>query len=71
MASTEMAPTETPARPKRVRKPKIVLRQFVVRLESPGVYDKLRDEAFRRSKREGRRVPMTEIVRDAIIQHLG
>jgi len=46
------------------------LRQFVVRLEQPGLYDKLRDEAYKRSKREGRQVAMTEIVREAVRNHL-
>ena len=47
------------------------LRQFVVRLEQPGLYDKLKDEAYKRSKREGRQVAMTELVRDAIRDYLG
>ena len=46
------------------------LRQFVVRLEQPGLYDKLRDEAYKRSKREGRQVAMTELARDAIRDYL-
>jgi hypothetical protein len=51
------------------RKP-VKLRQFVIRLEQPGIYDKLRDEAYKRSKREGRRVPMTELTRLALIDYL-
>jgi hypothetical protein len=46
------------------------LRQFVVRLEQPGLYDKLRDEAYKRSKKEGRQVPMTELVREAVKTYL-
>ena len=33
-------------------------------------YRKLQDSSYRRSRREGRRVPMTEIARDAIDAHL-
>lgn len=48
-------------------------REFVVRLDQGGgdrLYDKLQSESYKRSKREGRRVPMTEIAREAIAAHL-
>jgi len=46
------------------------LREFVVRLEQPGLYDRLYNESIRRTRKEGRRVAMTEIVREAIEEHL-
>lgn len=46
------------------------LRQFVVRLEQPGLYDELLAESLDESHREGRKVPMTDIARDAIANEL-
>lgn len=45
-------------------------REFVIRLEQPGIYDKLFNESIRRTRAEGRRVAMTEIVREALEVHL-
>lgn len=45
-------------------------REFVVRLESPGLYDDLYDESVTRTKENGRRVPMTELCREALEQYL-
>jgi hypothetical protein len=53
-----------------VERTKVVLRQFVVRLEQPGLYDRLFDASLRRSREEGRHVPMTDIAREAIEKHL-
>ena len=58
--------TATEARPKRKRKQ----REFVIRLDSPGLYDQLFRESVKRSKAEQRRVPMTEITREALDRHL-
>lgn len=46
------------------------LRQFVVRLEQPGLYDRLLNRSLRLSREEGRRVPMTEIAKQAIEEFL-
>jgi hypothetical protein len=59
-----MAAVETPK--KRGRKQ----REFVIRLDSPGLYDQLFKESVKRSKAEQRRVPMTEITREALDRHL-
>ena len=48
----------------------ITLREFVVRLEQPGLYDRLFDKSVEMTKDKGRRVPMTEIVRVALEKHL-
>lgn len=45
-------------------------REFVIRLDSPGLYDQLFRESVKRSKAEQRRVPMTEITREALDRHL-
>jgi len=46
------------------------LRQFVVRLEQPGLYDRLLRASNIRSEEEGRKVAMTEIAREAIEEKL-
>lgn len=46
------------------------LRQFVVRLEQPGLYDDLNELAHHRSKLSTERVPMTDIAREAIAAHV-
>ena len=51
---------------KRTRK----TREFVIRLDSPGLYDQLYRESVKRSKAEQRRVPMTEITREALDRYL-
>ena len=61
-----MAAIETPKRARKARKQ----REFVIRLDSPGLYDQLFRESVRRSKAEQRRVPMTEITREALDRHL-
>jgi hypothetical protein len=53
-------------RPKRVKKQ----REFVIRLDSPGLYDQLYRESVKRSRAEQRRVPMTEITREALDRYL-
>lgn len=60
-----MAAVETPKKRKQR-----TTREFVIRLESPGLYDKLFAESVRRSKKERRRVAMTEITREALDQYL-
>ncbi len=45
-------------------------RQFVVRLEQPGLYDRLLRYSLNRSKVEGRRIPMTSLAREALIEFL-
>lgn len=45
-------------------------REFVIRLDSPGLYDQLFRESVKRSKAEQRRVPMTEITREALDRYL-
>ena len=61
-----MAATETEVRRRKQRK----TREFVIRLDSPGLYDQLFRESVKRSKAEQRRVPMTEITREALDRHL-
>jgi hypothetical protein len=56
--------------PPRKQRAKPVKRQFVVRLEQPGLYDGLLDRSLKRSKEEGRRVPMTTLAREAIEAYL-
>jgi predicted transcriptional regulator len=60
-----MAATET-----RRRRTKPRLREFVVRLEQPGLYDRLFNESIKRTRAEGRRVPMTELMRNALDAYL-
>lgn len=62
-----MAALEQESAPK--RRPK-VQREFVIRLDSPGLYDQLFRESVKRSRNEQRRVPMTEIVREALDRYL-
>lgn len=64
MAVTETESTEP--RKRRTRKQ----REFVIRLDSPGLYDQLYRESVKRSKQEQRRVPMTEITREALDRYL-
>lgn len=63
-----MTATETEVRPSTKRKRK--QREFVIRLDSPGLYDQLFRESVKRSKAEQRRVPMTEITREALDRYL-
>lgn len=58
--------TEAAAKPKRKRKQ----REFVVRLDSPGLYDQLFRESVKRSRQEQRRVAMTELTREALDRFL-
>lgn len=46
------------------------LRQFVVRLEQPGLYDDLAELSHHRSKLSASRVAMTDIAREAIEAHV-
>lgn len=46
------------------------LRQFVVRLEQPGLYDELAELSHHRSKLSTSRVAMTDIAREAIAAHV-
>lgn len=59
-----MAAQQTAAKPR----PRVVtrLRQFVVRLEQPGLYTRLLSASLRLSEREGRHIHMTEIAREGI-----
>lgn len=59
--------TSVATEPKRKKRKQ---REFVIRLDSPGLYDQLFRESVRRSKSEQRRVPMTEITREALDRHL-
>lgn len=59
---------KTAAKPR--RRSRKLLRQVVVRLEQPGPYDRLLHESNRRTRKEGRRVPMTQIMREALDQYL-
>lgn len=61
-----MTDTAVQPRPKRRRKQ----REFVVRLDSPGLYDQLYRESVKRSRVEQRRVPMTELTREALDRFL-
>lgn len=61
-----MTATATEKAPKRKRKQ----REFVIRLDSPGLYDQLFRESVKRSRQEQRRVPMTEITREALDRYL-
>jgi hypothetical protein len=61
-----MTVTENDTKPKKRRKQ----REFVIRLDSPGLYDQLFRESVKRSRNEQRRVPMTEIAREALDRYL-
>jgi hypothetical protein len=61
-----MAAVETPKKGRKARKQ----REFVIRLDSPGLYDQLFRESVKRSRQEQRRVPMTEITREALDRYL-
>ena len=65
MEAKKQVEAENGTQRKKVRK-----RQFVVRLDQPGTYDKLLDRSLERSREEGRRVPMTAVAREAIEAYL-
>lgn len=55
---------------KQAKSQKVRMRQFVVRLAQPGLYDRLLRYSLRRSREEGRRVPMTSLSREAFEEYL-
>src|ERR1043166_6818604 len=65
MEAKKQVEAENGTQRKKVRK-----RQFVVRLDQPGTYDKLLDRSLERCREEGRRVPMTAVAREAIEAYL-